>query len=956
MTSRFVNPIIKYTTATLKTMPGAELYFYITGTTTPKTTYQDFEGTTPHSNPVVALSDGHFPPIFLDGTYRAELKYLGVTQPGWPVDDIGATDAPAPLADWNSGFSYSTGQLVTGPDGNRYQSLQDNNLNNEPSASPLYWSQVFLGGNVDSWEQLDDAARSGPGPKADAESAIRYSLDLPEPNQQSFVQGQGDGTYTNRTIVQTRSDLDISTVTSAAFSNKVTGPATAIDGAVALFDGAGGKLIKLGSSMASYLSNFLSTLYSIFPRTVNDFSSLSTITATAGDVVRVKGISTQGQKSQLYMAYSGAIEEEEYGSLIYSATPSVYFKKLGVTNDYLFNLTQPNFDRSYLANVNAINYDKNIMLFGDSHGWGQGSPEWDSYSNAISAQPHSASLFNRGFMARIEEYINEKRGYDNRIYTIAPGVLTLGLRVLPSDSCAEQSDYLVCPMKVISGRVIAESVNYATGTLKGWFTPFAYGDTSLIDVHRDKIFKGRFNKAAFNIYPETELNFLESGKNEYITLLPLPGVAASGGGFTTVTTDSNGTVLAEGDGAQFYIRVSNKTPAAEMGFFSSSPQSLFIPGYGKIVSGGGTPIGGATGRSIRIYASDGASYPTGLDKYVFANMRIFKESYVKNTTVIAEPKEPFRKIYISVYMHPAGRKISIGLASIGTRGGAAWNPNGHLSNMADWSLRPQWNWGQTGFPAVTMINSGGSRSAAPAAAITAIGSGSAVVIDTYAAVATDVVFEIDLGSKCKSEIYVSDYSTSASGTSLYSTVRGVLLDNNNVTNWSMGGHTIGNWMGIGPSFNDAAHDHLGDILAYSKANAYCVITELPLVNEYLRQTSIVDFKANIATFIQRINDNLNPSAPTRKTEFLFFTTIGHMDGEFEGTAYPAISYQDYSNAAKEQCIASGVGFLDVRQYVKDMARDGLIDYRLLYSDNIHPSGVCNEIYLRLLLPVIDQIL
>lgn len=221
MTNRFVNPIIKYTTSTLKTMPGAELYFYITGTTTPKVIYQDFNGTVPHTNPVVALSDGHFPPIFLDGTYRVELKYLGVTQPGWPVDDIGATNDPAPLADWNSGFSYSVGDLVTGPDGNRYQSLQNNNLNNDPTApGSLYWSQVFLGGNVDSWEQLDIAARSGPGPKADAESAIRYSLDLPEPTAVSFVRGNADGTYTNRTATQTKADLSLNNVNNTSDINK----------------------------------------------------------------------------------------------------------------------------------------------------------------------------------------------------------------------------------------------------------------------------------------------------------------------------------------------------------------------------------------------------------------------------------------------------------------------------------------------------------------------------------------------------------------------------------------------------------------------------------------------------------------------------------------------------------------------------------------------------------------
>lgn len=254
MTDRFVNPIIKYTTSTLKTMPGAELYFYITGTTTPKVTYQDFNGTIEHAQPVTALSDGHFPPIFLDGTYRAELKYLGITQPGWPVDNIGATNDPAPLADWNPAFSYSIPDLVTGPDGNRYESQQDNNLNNDPTApGSLYWSRVFLAGNVDTWEQLDIAARSGSGPKADAKSAITYSLDMTDsgqnlikiPNQTviTYPQINADETVTALTAIQLFDNIkqDASTsnkgvlvlatsaeVIAGAVTNKAVAPSTLV--------------------------------------------------------------------------------------------------------------------------------------------------------------------------------------------------------------------------------------------------------------------------------------------------------------------------------------------------------------------------------------------------------------------------------------------------------------------------------------------------------------------------------------------------------------------------------------------------------------------------------------------------------------------------------------------------------------------------------------------------------
>jgi hypothetical protein len=52
-------------------LPGAKLYFYLTGTTTPQSVYQDFDLTTAHANPVVADSAGVFAPIYLDPSVEA---------------------------------------------------------------------------------------------------------------------------------------------------------------------------------------------------------------------------------------------------------------------------------------------------------------------------------------------------------------------------------------------------------------------------------------------------------------------------------------------------------------------------------------------------------------------------------------------------------------------------------------------------------------------------------------------------------------------------------------------------------------------------------------------------------------------------------------------------------------------------------------------------------------------
>lgn len=183
MATRFSNPIIKQTTTIYAPIPEPLLYFYITGTKTPKVTYQDLNLTIPHAHPVKASSDGQFPPIFLDGIYRAELKLNGITQLGWPVDDIGAADSPALLADWDSGYIYSEGNLVTGADGNRYYSLQNNNQNNNPSDScSVYWSQVLLGKEADSWQNIDNAALDSSEPKTNNESTIN------DPNDQSTLE------------------------------------------------------------------------------------------------------------------------------------------------------------------------------------------------------------------------------------------------------------------------------------------------------------------------------------------------------------------------------------------------------------------------------------------------------------------------------------------------------------------------------------------------------------------------------------------------------------------------------------------------------------------------------------------------------------------------------------------------------------------------------------------------
>lgn len=57
----------------LNSSDGAKLYFFESGTTTPKATYTDTEETIPSSVPVVANGDGIFEAIYITGSYKVVL-------------------------------------------------------------------------------------------------------------------------------------------------------------------------------------------------------------------------------------------------------------------------------------------------------------------------------------------------------------------------------------------------------------------------------------------------------------------------------------------------------------------------------------------------------------------------------------------------------------------------------------------------------------------------------------------------------------------------------------------------------------------------------------------------------------------------------------------------------------------------------------------------------------------
>jgi hypothetical protein len=76
---------------------GAKLYWYVADTTTPATTYTTPDGSTENTNPVLAVSDGRFPEMWLEpGDYKYILTQADSTpaDPDVTVNDYTVDDAP----------------------------------------------------------------------------------------------------------------------------------------------------------------------------------------------------------------------------------------------------------------------------------------------------------------------------------------------------------------------------------------------------------------------------------------------------------------------------------------------------------------------------------------------------------------------------------------------------------------------------------------------------------------------------------------------------------------------------------------------------------------------------------------------------------------------------------------------------------------------------------------------
>lgn len=117
------------------------IYFYESGTTTPKTTYADINLTIPNTNPVQLTAAGRQPNVFFDGSAKAVLTKSDYVQV--EVCDPVGDDVIGGTTPWISTVIYDQYEHARGTDGYDYVSLAGGNIGNDPVSSPEYWTKII---------------------------------------------------------------------------------------------------------------------------------------------------------------------------------------------------------------------------------------------------------------------------------------------------------------------------------------------------------------------------------------------------------------------------------------------------------------------------------------------------------------------------------------------------------------------------------------------------------------------------------------------------------------------------------------------------------------------------------------------------------------------------------------------------------------------------------------------
>jgi hypothetical protein len=596
------------------------------------------------------------------------------------------------------------------------------------------------------------------------------------------------------------------------------------------------------------------------------------------------------------------------------------------------------------SNTNFNNYagfHRRTLMMGDSHSWGEGSPNYQGIADGYSV--HSPWVHNDGYMDRLRKFIMAKM--NSEPWRCIP---RFDAENIPTYSTAT---YNYGSLKATSF-VDKETFTQTPKVLKGRYINYKYTvDDEATQLGKDNLKMYGNAKTKADTYADTEYKYnadvglLGSGMielgtdidritDEYYHVTGWKSMPSTAGW----TYSTNNVAGVRDDGVAF-IHIK--------GFSYQVPSWIAVGKHLYI-----EPLGGVIVDSVAYYASpndnqanvfikkpDGTNFTLAeIDGLITTGTRVYR-SYYGEAVMTLDMKTPARLMVLTLGHKNYGAKVKIELLSNQSGSNDGSNP---LTTETVSALGNTNIYGNA-VPKVYVHTAADVNSALAVASSSVVTiSSSSIIIDTGNTTMNPFVnYIIDFGEKKQGTLRLTHMGQGAATTTrpiLGSQViifKGALLGNRDLLrNWSMGGHTLGAWLGEEASYWNETRDHVADALSYMSGALQAAIIQAPIVNEYLKQTPIATFKTRLDTLKTRLGtDNI-----------LIFSTIGQNAKEY-GTDAAAIKYNDYFNAVKEWAEAKGgnVTFFNGRDFIKDYVAKNNIPTSLLFLNDAHPSALTNEL-------------
>ena len=154
--ARLSNGFLQYSDDAGKPLPEGKLYFYDSGTTNFRNTYTDSGLSIANANPLLLDGAGRVNSPFLNGNYRVILTDKDDNQIR-EIDPVQGSLSDSQWSDWAISTTYGVGDIVRASDGEYYISLTGSNLSNNPTSSPVNWSEIAF---VTQWNPNETYAEN----------------------------------------------------------------------------------------------------------------------------------------------------------------------------------------------------------------------------------------------------------------------------------------------------------------------------------------------------------------------------------------------------------------------------------------------------------------------------------------------------------------------------------------------------------------------------------------------------------------------------------------------------------------------------------------------------------------------------------------------------------------------------------------------------------------------------